>query len=110
MEPKSHRRIGSYRLVHLVVEKGMGEVWVADHLERVKRGVALKVIKAGRTRSKCAPLTGSVKRLNVNSKPAGSTGSDEMTAEWPVEEQEIRSSAKGSARNLSRWRKLDMEA
>jgi non-specific serine/threonine protein kinase/serine/threonine-protein kinase len=43
----SHRRIGPYRLLHAIGEGGMGEVWVADQLEPVKRRVALKVIKAG---------------------------------------------------------------
>jgi serine/threonine protein kinase len=46
-EPEAHRRIGPYRLLHVIGEGGMGEVWVADQLEPVKRRVALKVIKAG---------------------------------------------------------------
>ena len=45
--PEAHRRIGPYRLVQLIGEGGMGEVWVADQLEPVRRRVALKVIKAG---------------------------------------------------------------
>ncbi|HET6981297.1 MAG TPA: serine/threonine-protein kinase [Myxococcaceae bacterium] len=40
-------RIGPYRLLFLLGEGGMGEVWVADQLAPVKRKVALKVIKAG---------------------------------------------------------------
>ena len=47
IEPEPQRRIGPYRLVHVIGEGGMGEVWVADQLEPVKRRVALKVIKAG---------------------------------------------------------------
>lgn len=40
-------RIGPYRLLHLVGEGGMGEVWAAEQVEPVRRRVALKVIKAG---------------------------------------------------------------
>ena len=46
-DPESTRRIGPYRLLHLIGEGGMGEVWVAEQLEPVRRKVALKVIKAG---------------------------------------------------------------
>ena len=42
-----HARIGPYRLLHLVGEGGMGEVWAAEQVEPVHRKVALKVIKAG---------------------------------------------------------------
>jgi non-specific serine/threonine protein kinase/serine/threonine-protein kinase len=41
------RRIGPYRLAHRIGEGGMGEVWLAEQLEPVRRRVALKVIKAG---------------------------------------------------------------
>src|SRR5215471_18979647 len=47
VEAESHRRVGPYRLLRIIGEGGMGEVWVADQLEPVKRRVALKVIKAG---------------------------------------------------------------
>jgi non-specific serine/threonine protein kinase/serine/threonine-protein kinase len=47
IEPETHRRIGPYRLLHVIGEGGMGEVWVADQLEPVKRKVALKVVKTG---------------------------------------------------------------
>ncbi|MGO9065870.1 MAG: tetratricopeptide repeat protein [Myxococcaceae bacterium] len=40
-------RIGPYRLLQLIGEGGMGEVWIAEQLEPVRRKVALKVIKAG---------------------------------------------------------------
>jgi serine/threonine protein kinase/tetratricopeptide (TPR) repeat protein len=40
-------RIGPYRLIHLIGEGGMGEVWLAEQLEPVRRKVAVKVIKAG---------------------------------------------------------------
>jgi tetratricopeptide (TPR) repeat protein/tRNA A-37 threonylcarbamoyl transferase component Bud32 len=51
-EPKERElatqlRIGPYCLLQLIGEGGMGEVWVADQLEPIKRRVALKVIKAG---------------------------------------------------------------
>jgi eukaryotic-like serine/threonine-protein kinase len=41
------QRIGGYRLVQLIGEGGMGEVWLAEQLEPVRRKVAIKVIKAG---------------------------------------------------------------
>ena len=46
-EPEPPRRIGPYRLLQLIGEGGMGEVWVAEQVEPVRRRVALKVIKAG---------------------------------------------------------------
>src|SRR5262245_24769971 len=36
-----------FRLVHKLGEGGMGEVWVADQTEPVRRRVALKVIRPG---------------------------------------------------------------
>src|SRR5205814_646724 len=36
-----------YKLLESIGEGGMGEVWVADQLEPIKRRVALKLIKAG---------------------------------------------------------------
>jgi eukaryotic-like serine/threonine-protein kinase len=41
------RRIGPYRLLQLVGEGGMGEVWLAEQLEPLRRRVAIKLIKAG---------------------------------------------------------------
>ncbi len=46
-ETGTSRRIGPYRLLQLIGEGGMGEVWLAEQLEPVRRKVALKVIKAG---------------------------------------------------------------
>ena len=40
-------RIGPYKLLERIGEGGMGEVWVADQLEPMKRRVALKLIKPG---------------------------------------------------------------
>jgi eukaryotic-like serine/threonine-protein kinase len=44
--PETERRIGPYRLLQLIGEGGMGEVWLAEQLEP-RRKVALKLIKAG---------------------------------------------------------------
>ncbi len=41
------RRIGPYLLRHSLGEGGMGEVWLADQIDPVRRQVALKIIKAG---------------------------------------------------------------
>ncbi|MFV1994592.1 MAG: serine/threonine protein kinase, partial [Verrucomicrobiales bacterium] len=41
------RQIGPYRLLKPLGEGGMGEVWLADQLEPVRRRVALKLIKPG---------------------------------------------------------------
>jgi len=39
--------IDSYRLLQLIGEGGMGEVWLAEQKEPVRRRVAIKLIKAG---------------------------------------------------------------
>ena len=39
--------IGPYHLVHLIGEGGMGEVWLAEQKEPVRRRVAVKLIKTG---------------------------------------------------------------
>jgi eukaryotic-like serine/threonine-protein kinase len=44
-EPERH--IGPYRLLKLIGEGGMGEVWLAEQVDPVRRRVAIKVIKAG---------------------------------------------------------------
>lgn len=38
---------GPYRLLRRVGQGGMGEVWLAEQLQPVRRQVAVKVIKAG---------------------------------------------------------------
>ena len=45
--PDVPSQIGPYRLIEPLGEGGMGEVWLADQLEPVRRRVALKIIKAG---------------------------------------------------------------
>src|SRR5262245_27519650 len=45
--PHSSEDIDRYRLVTRVDEGGMGEVWLAEQQEPVRRRVAVKVIKAG---------------------------------------------------------------
>jgi len=40
-------QIGPYRLLRALGEGGMGEVWLAEQKQPIKRTVALKVIKAG---------------------------------------------------------------
>src|SRR5450631_34467 len=45
-EPAAIRQIGPYRLLQLIGEGGMGEVWLAEQIEP-RRRVAIKVIKAG---------------------------------------------------------------
>jgi WD40 repeat protein/serine/threonine protein kinase len=39
--------IGPYKLLEKIGERGMGEVWVADQQEPIRRRVAVKVIKPG---------------------------------------------------------------
>jgi eukaryotic-like serine/threonine-protein kinase len=41
------RQIGPYRLLQLLGEGGMGEVWLAEQKQPIHRTVALKLIKAG---------------------------------------------------------------
>jgi serine/threonine protein kinase len=40
-------QIGAYRLLQLLGEGGMGEVWLAEQKKPIHRTVALKLIKAG---------------------------------------------------------------
>ena len=41
------RSFGPYRVLHIIGEGGMGEVWLAEQTTPIRRQVALKVIKAG---------------------------------------------------------------
>ena len=47
--PSDHptERIGPYRLLQRLGEGGMGEVWLAEQVQPVRRQMALKIIKAG---------------------------------------------------------------
>jgi len=45
--PEQARRIGPYRLLELIGEGGMGDVWLAEQLEPIRRRVAFKLIKMG---------------------------------------------------------------
>ncbi len=44
---KEGEQIGPYKLLEQIGEGGMGRVWMAEQTEPIRRGVALKVIKAG---------------------------------------------------------------
>ncbi|MGE5357861.1 MAG: tetratricopeptide repeat protein [Bacteroidales bacterium] len=44
---RPHDRIGPYHLLQKIGEGGMGEVWVAEQHEPIRRTVAVKVIKIG---------------------------------------------------------------
>lgn len=41
------RTIGPYKLLQMIGEGGMGEVWMAEQTEPIRRRVALKLIKSG---------------------------------------------------------------
>ena len=46
-EPRTGAVFGPYRLLQLLGEGGMGEVWLAEQKQPVRRRVALKLVKAG---------------------------------------------------------------
>src|SRR5450631_2259426 len=46
-QPDSGAVIGRYHLLQKIGEGGMGEVWLAEQKEPVRRRVAIKLIKAG---------------------------------------------------------------
>ncbi len=47
LSPVVSERVGNYRFLSRIGEGGMGEVWMAEQVEPVRRRVAIKVIKAG---------------------------------------------------------------
>ncbi|MDZ4849431.1 MAG: protein kinase [Pirellulaceae bacterium] len=48
VKPKEHSRtIGNYKLLQQIGTGGMGQVWMADQTQPVRRRVAIKLIKAG---------------------------------------------------------------
>ena len=47
IDDAAEKQIGPYRLLEPLGEGGMGEVWLAEQTEPVRRQVALKVIKPG---------------------------------------------------------------
>ena len=46
-DPSASKRIGSYKLLQLIGSGGMGEVWMAEQEQPIRRRVALKLIKTG---------------------------------------------------------------
>ncbi len=46
-QPTQARRIGPYRLLHVLGDGGFGVVWLAEQSEPVRRRVALKLLKPG---------------------------------------------------------------
>jgi eukaryotic-like serine/threonine-protein kinase len=65
------RQIGPYRLLQLLGEGGMGEVWLAEQKEPVRRRVALKLVKAGmNTREVMARFASERQALTVMDHPA----------------------------------------
>jgi len=68
--PDRPTRIGPYRLIELLGEGGMGEVWLAEQTEPVHRRVALKIIKLGMdTRQVLARLDAERQALAVMDHP-----------------------------------------
>ncbi|MBX3418000.1 MAG: serine/threonine protein kinase [Pirellulaceae bacterium] len=47
-DPIKNQQVGPYRLVQRLGAGGMGEVWMAEQYEPVKRRVAIKLIQAGK--------------------------------------------------------------
>ncbi len=66
----SSQTIGPYRLVQLLGAGGMGEVWIAEQNQPVKRQVALKLIRSGlRTKEILARFEGERQALSLMNHP-----------------------------------------
>jgi non-specific serine/threonine protein kinase/serine/threonine-protein kinase len=76
------RVIGRYHLFHRIGEGGMGEVWLAEQREPVRRRAALKLIKAGmNTREVMARFASERQILALMDHPAIAKAFDAGTAE-----------------------------
>jgi serine/threonine protein kinase len=83
-EPNGGTVIGRYHLLQKIGEGGMGEVWLAEQKEPVRRRVALKLIKAGMdTREVVARFESERQALALMDHPAiakvHATGSNQET-------------------------------
>src|SRR5512136_2845247 len=68
---ESGERIGPYHLLQKLGEGGMGEVWVAEQREPIRRTVAVKIIKVGMdTRQVVARFEAERQALAVMDHPA----------------------------------------
>jgi non-specific serine/threonine protein kinase/serine/threonine-protein kinase len=71
VEPTASLIIGPYRLLNCLGQGGMGEVWLADQTNPVRRRVAVKLIKAGmNTREVVARFASERQALAVMDHPA----------------------------------------
>ena len=77
--------IGPYRLLDVIGEGGMGEVWLAEQREPVRRRVALKLIKAGmNTREVVARFESERQALALMDHPAIAKVFDAGATDTPI--------------------------